>query len=161
PGEKFSYSNTGYALLGLIIERVSEKTYGEFLKENIFDPLEMNDTRVYRHFYDDQIFTDYALGYISDSTGGRIAVDDLPHTNFRPYLVRSGGAGQLKSTTDYLPKWDRALYKHDLFDKEDKELFFSPVQLNDGKSLFYGFGWVLKTTVNYGKIIYHPGRWAG
>src|SRR5699024_1921452 len=54
-----------------------------------------------------------------------------------------------------------ALYKDDLFDKEDKELFFSPVQLNDGKSLFYGFGWVLKNTVNYGKIIYHPGRWAG
>lgn len=161
PGEKFSYSNTGYALLGLIIERVSEKTYGEFLKENIFDPLEMNDTRVYRHFYDDQIFTDYALGYISDSTGGKIAVDDLPHTNFRHYLDGIVGAGQIKSTTDDLLKWDRALYKDDLFDKEDKELFFSPVQLNDGKSLFYGFGWVLKNTENYGKIIYHPGRWAG
>lgn len=161
PGEKFEYSNTGYALLGLIIERVSGKSYGNFLKENIFKPLKMNHTQVYRHFYDQWEIPNYAIGYISDSLQGKIAVDDLKQGNFRHYLDGIIGAGQIKSTTIDLLKWDRALYGNELFDEKDKELFFKPVQLNNGKKVAYGFGWVIKEENSYGKITYHPGRWGG
>lgn len=161
PGEKFAYSNTGYALLGLIIERVSGKTYGEYLKENIFEPLQMNRTQVYRHLYDDWEISNYALGYISDSLGGKIAVDDLESTNFRHYLDGIVGAGQIKSTTGDLLKWDSALYDTDLFTEKEKQILFAPIKTNDGKALHYGFGWVLKNQKPYGKLVYHPGRWAG
>lgn len=161
PGEKFEYSNTGYALLGLIIERISGRSYGDFLKENIFIPLKMNHTRVYRHFYDQWEIPHYALGYISDNEFEKIAVDDLKQGSFRHYLDGIIGAGQIKSTTGDLLKWDRALYENDLFDEKDKILFYKPAKLNNGKKVSYGFGWVIKNEEAYRKITYHPGRWGG
>lgn len=161
PGENFQYSNTGYALLGLIIERVSGKSFADFLSEHIFNPLQMKNTRVYRNFYDQWEIPNYALGHISDSLGGKIAVDDLAPTNFRHYLDGIVGAGQIKSTTEDLLKWDQALYENKLFSEEEKEFLFAPAKTNEGRSIPYAFGWVVKNQDPFGNILYHPGRWAG
>ena len=71
PGDKYEYSNTGYALLGLIIEKVSKQSYGDYLNKKIFKPLGMANTRVYRSRYKPEKISNYALGYVVDSLGNK------------------------------------------------------------------------------------------
>lgn len=161
PGTDFEYNNANYALMGLIIERVSGKSFNEYLKEHIFEPFEMNNTLVYRRYYDNFVLLNYALGYMPDADGKAMAVDDVPDTDYRHFLDGIVGAGEIKSTVGDLLKWDRALYSNELFDEVDKEILFEGVTLPDGRYIPYGFGWVVREDETFGKIVYHPGRWAG
>lgn len=131
PGEKFVYNNSGYFLLGHIIEEVSGKSYEEMLTENIFTPLGMDNSGFDHHA---DIIKKRASGYERAGNGYRNA----------PYLDMSipYAAGSLYSTVEDLYLWDRALYEEELLSEELKEQMFS-AQIKDGDS-YYGYGWAIR-----------------
>ena len=99
PGEKWSYSNTGYMLLGMIVRKVSGKTYDAFLDERVFKPLGMADTR---HDSPDEIIPDRAVGYLWYGPGG------MRNGEFLKYLMTNHGDRGILSTALDLAKWDAA-----------------------------------------------------
>lgn len=161
-GEKFRYSNTGYLLLGTIIERVSGQSFEAYLDEKIFTPLKMSNTFIYQRRYQPKEIKNYAQGYMySDSLKRKILPDEKGEDFFYVYLDGIVGDGMVNSNLQDLLKWDRALYKNTLINAEDKSLIFSSHQTNDGKETGYGFGWFIKEDSLYGKITSHSGGWAG
>lgn len=133
PGEKFEYNNSGYVVLGYIIEIVSGKTYEEFLNENIFDRVEMDNS-----FYatDRKIIKNRAYGY-HQKTDGYVNKTVI---NFSvPYA-----SGALMSTVDDMLKWQMAINNNLLLDKEQTQKVFSQYKLNNGELIEYGYGWHLK-----------------
>lgn len=162
PGESWEYSNTGYLLLGTIIERVSGKAFGEYLKETIFDPLGMENTIVYRRRYAPQTMENYAEGYIySDMAQRKILPDELGKSFYVVYLDGIVGDGMVNSTLHDLLRWDRALYENILVNEQEKEKIFSSYQTNDGTETDYGFGWMIEESDKYHSIVHHSGGWAG
>lgn len=128
PGEKFSYSNSGYNLLGYIIEEVTGKTYEEALEEMIFTPLNMEDSGYDHH---ERILKKRATGY--QKSGNQYKNS--------PYLDMSipYAAGSLYATAEDLYKWDRALKNDELLTKASKKLMFGEYASAWGGS--YGYGW--------------------
>lgn len=124
PGSKFVYNNSGYFLLGAIIERVTGKPYEQVLKENILDPVGMKNTG-YDHY--DTLIQKRAAGYSKTADG---------YTN-APYLDMSipYAAGSLYSTVEDLFLWDQALYTDKLLSAKSKELMFKPFLQE------YAYGW--------------------
>lgn len=124
PGEKFAYSNSGYYLLGLIVERASGKPYADFLQEAIFAPLAMKQTG-----YDNpsRILTNRAAGYARQA-GETVNAAYMDMTI--PYA-----AGALHSTTEDLFRWDRALYTDTLVSQKSLDEIFTPYKGG------YGYGW--------------------
>ncbi|MDR6967081.1 CubicO group peptidase (beta-lactamase class C family) [Flavobacterium arsenatis] len=162
PGEKFSYSNTGYIMLASIIERVSGTSFENYLKEKIFIPLEMNNTFVYRRRYEPKEINNYALGYIySDSLKRKILPDEEGKSSYYVYLDGMFGDGMVNSNLHDLLKWDRALYKEKIINNEDKKMIFSSYKTKDNLETDYGFGWFINQDSLYGKTVSHSGRWAG
>ncbi|MEZ4778573.1 MAG: serine hydrolase [Flavobacteriaceae bacterium] len=130
PGTKFSYSNSGYFLLGLIIEKVTNKSYEQLLKENILVPLKMNNTGYDHHR---TILKNRASGY-QRKWNGTVLLN-------APYLDMSVpyAAGAIYSTVEDLFLWDQALYTHQLLSKENTELLFK--EHIQTESNHYGYGW--------------------
>lgn len=130
PGEKFLYNNSGYFLLGHIIEEVTGKTYEQVLQENILDPLNMKNTGYDHHA---TVLKNRASGYEKNGEG---------YVN-APYLDMSlpYAAGSMYSTVEDLYKWDRALYSNEILSKSSKELMFTP-QITQGNTK-YGYGWMI------------------
>ncbi|HKP10549.1 MAG TPA: serine hydrolase [Blastocatellia bacterium] len=146
PGTKFSYNNTGYFLLGAIIEKVTGKTYEQVLRENILEPVGMKDTG-----YDHQsrVIARRASGYVKGA-GGYMNVP------FRD-MSTAFAAGGLYSTVEDLYLWDQALYTDKLLPARMKELMFKP-----GLET-YAYGWYVRNesfTVNNEPvlIITHGGQ---
>jgi CubicO group peptidase (beta-lactamase class C family) len=129
PGTKYRYDNSGYFLLGAILEHVTGKTYEALLKENILVPLGMKDTG-YDHPAD--ILAKRASGYEQDLAG---VVNAAPILNPRN---RAYAAGALYSTVEDLYKWDQALYTDKLVPDDLKQKVFTPNLEN------YGYGWVIR-----------------
>lgn len=161
PNEKWEYSNTGYLLLASIIERVSKKSFADFLKENIFIPLKMKNSLIYRSRYQPQPIKNYAKGYTLDPVKGKILPDEMGKTYYTHYLDGIVGDGMVNSTLEDLLKWDRALYTDQLINAEDKKKIFSSGKTNTGTDTNYGYGWALEDNKVYGKIASHSGGWAG
>ncbi|WP_296148388.1 serine hydrolase [uncultured Flavobacterium sp.] len=162
PDEKFEYSNTGYALLGSIIERASKMSYGEYLHQNIFKPLKMKNTRVYRRWYKPEKIDNIAKGHIySDSLQKMIFPDDMGKDYYTVYLDGIVGDGMVNSTTSDLLLWDRALYTDKLVNQKDKDLIFSSYTTKDNEASNYGFGWQISSSEVYGKSVAHSGGWSG
>ncbi|MEP7272515.1 MAG: serine hydrolase [Acidobacteriota bacterium] len=128
PGEKWNYSNSGYVLLGVIIEKVSGLNYGEFVRTRIFEPLKMSNSG-YDRF--DLITKNRASGYANDRG---IWVN-------APYLDMTipHAAGSLYSTVEDLYLWDQSLYTERLLNAKSLAHMFTMV-LND-----YGYGWGVGT----------------
>lgn len=131
PGEKFSYSNSGYFLLGVIIEKVSGKTYEEMLEEKIFTPLSMDDSGFDHH---KDILENRATGY--QKQGNNYVNSDYLDMSI-PYA-----AGSMYSTVDDLYLWDQALYTNKLLSKEYMELYFKPY-IPAFRSSHYAYGWAV------------------
>jgi D-alanyl-D-alanine carboxypeptidase len=132
PGDQFQYCNSGYFLLGLTIEKVSGATYGEFLKENIFDPLGMDHT-----CYGDN--TELVRGRVQ----GYVKKDDRFVNNPHRCLdnILEFAAGGLMSNVDDLAKWDESLYTEKLVSSKALEEMFTANMLNNGEPSRYAFGW--------------------
>ncbi len=136
PGKRFNYSNAGYFVLGVIIEKVSEKPYATYLKDNIFQPLNMVNTGCDTN---DLILKYRASGYRFT------AADGLQHAAYNDMTI-AYAAGCLYSTVEDLYLWDRALYTEKLVSQSSLDLIFTPVGASGGT---YGYGW------DVGKILDH------
>jgi CubicO group peptidase (beta-lactamase class C family) len=146
PGEKYAYSNTGYHLLAMIIRKVTGKYWGEFLKERIFAPLGMNDTRVISH---SEIITNRASGYLWER-------NRLQNGRYIAATILGYAGGGLRSTVLDLAKWDAALCTDKILKLSTVEQMWTPAELNDGSKAGYGFGWGIGT--HHGRrLISHTG----
>ena len=162
PNEKWDYSNTGYLILASIIERVSGKTFGEYLNEKLFQPLDMKHTFVHRRRFQPKKVDNYAEGYIySDSLKRKILPDELGKEFYVVYLDGVVGDGMVNSNLEDLLKWDRALYTDRIINDQDREMIFSSYKTRDSSETDYGFGWMIDSTETFGKISFHSGGWAG
>lgn len=132
PGERFVYNNTGYFLLGMLIEKVSGKSYEEFLKERIFQPLGMTATRLNNRR---AVIPNRAAGYDWAQNQLRNAEYLSPTQPF--------SAGALVSSVRDMAKWDAALNGERLLKRSTLEQMWQPSRLADGKTHGYGFGWAI------------------
>jgi CubicO group peptidase (beta-lactamase class C family) len=132
PGTKWNYNNSGFFLLGYIIEKASGKTYQEYIDENLFKPAGMNNSL---YGSDKKILMNRAYGYESD---GDTTVNADYLSMLLPY-----SAGSIMSTVEDLYKWNRALLSYKLVKKETLEKAFNEYKLSDGKGTHYGYGWFL------------------
>jgi CubicO group peptidase (beta-lactamase class C family) len=144
PGEKWSYSNSGYVLLGAVIEKASGKSYESFVEDEIFKPLGMTASR-YGHA--EEVVPHRAYGYDKEESGYRNAAY-LSMT--QPY-----SAGSLMSTVDDLAAWDRALQGESLLKRASIERIYTPEKLASGKNTGYAFGWGV--TALAGHTVYSHG----
>ena len=140
PGEKWSYSNTGYAILGFLIRKVSGQSYGDFLRSRIFKPLGMSATRV---ISESDIIPNRAAGYILENGEIRNQHWVSPHWN-------TLADGALYSTAADMTKWDAAITARALLKPESYAQMWTPAPLNDGKTYRYGFAWDLLEVNGHG-----------
>ena len=148
PGARYSYSNSGYNLLGFIIEAVSGKSYWNFMRERIFQKLGMTETFDRDPKY---VIKNRATGY--ELENGSLIGRDYDLTD-----VFSAGA--IVSTVGDLAKWDAAWRGDTLLKKDSKAQAWTPFVLNDGKPVPYGFGWSVADFRGH-KLIGHSGSTAG
>ncbi|MGV0028515.1 serine hydrolase domain-containing protein [Phormidesmis priestleyi] len=142
PGEKFSYSNSGYILLGAIIEQVSGATYEAFLRDNIFVPLQMVNSGY------DHNNSDLAVGYRDQTSVPADFIDmSIPYA-----------AGGLYSTVEDLYRWDQALYTDKLIPTNLRDKMFTPFALMpDSGGLGYGYGWGIGKEGNHPIVSHEAG----
>ena len=159
PGTVFDYSNYGYFLLGLIIEKASSMSYAQYLKENIFDVAHMRDTRV----ASSQRITDNSLasGYAKDSLGFFVNTD----SSIDIFAQISFSAGNIISTVEDLNKWYQYLFSYKIINEDLLKMAHTPYLKNGYNQpkgyVFtpYGYGWVIEGSQEKGdKIIWHNGQ---
>jgi len=149
PGKRYNYCNTNYALLVLIIEKVSGKKYSDFMRENIFEPLGMNDTEVYNKT-EEPLNHNTVKGYIR----WRRKADNT-------YLNGVVGDKGIYSTVMDLYKFDRALAHHIQIPSEEINKAFIPYHKDLYPNDNYGYGWRINSLPGGGKIVHHTGWWKG
>jgi D-alanyl-D-alanine carboxypeptidase len=149
PGSKWTYSNTGYFLLGMIIEKAGGKSYEALLEERIFKPLGMTKTR---SCDPDVIIPNRAASYSWTGKGYR--------NMFPLHASAAYSAGFLVSTVEDMAKWDAALYSEKLLKKSSLEQMWTATKLADGTNADYGFGWGVSKR-NGHRAIEHGGGTAG
>ncbi len=151
PGHRFAYSNPGYEVLALIVERVSDMTFGQFLDANIFTPLSMSTAAV--RDLPSTVVPGRAIGY-SPREDGRGWEENDDH--WGNWIV---GAGGVYASLDDLYRWDQALYEWAETGERLTEAL-TPATLNDGTQSPYGFGWMLSDRLDH-TAIHHGGAWVG
>jgi CubicO group peptidase (beta-lactamase class C family) len=132
PGEEYRYNNSGFFLLGYIIEKVSGKSYSQYLKDTFFDPLQMSNTGVHTSALK---LKNEAKGYTK--SGGKY------EKALNWDMSWAGGAGALYSTVEDLYKWNEALFNGKVLKEENLAAAFTSVKLNNGKTPpdgEYGYG---------------------
>lgn len=147
PGLRFNYSNTNYALLALIVERVSNKGYSTFLKEELFKPLGMNHSYTALNIDStrEHITCGYTMKYgcvANDRYDGVVGDKGVYTTAYDLFLLST------------------ALYQHKLLAKETQQLAFTPYS-PEKKESNYGFGWRMKNMNDSAKEVFHNGWWHG
>ncbi len=150
PGEKWSYSNLGYVLLGILIHKVSGQFYGDFLQERIFKPLGMTTARI---ISEADIVPNRSAGY-------RLVKGELKNQEWVSPSLNTTADGALYLTVYDVAKWDAALYTEKQLKKSSLEQMWTPVKLNNGKTSPYGFGWSLSEVRGH-RINEHGGAWQG
>jgi CubicO group peptidase (beta-lactamase class C family) len=150
PGTHWEYSNSGYAVLAMVVEKVSGQPFGDFLHDRIFVPLDMKQTVAYEKAKN--TVTNRAFGHTHE--GGAWREQDQSPTSA---VLGDGG---IYSSLDDLAKWDRALLHHTLLSEAEMRPAMTPVDVPDasvqgpdGTPAAYGFGWFLNP---YKK---HPRMW--
>ena len=146
PDRRFSYSNTNYALLALVIEKATGQFYGDYLRQTFFDPLGMKDTYVFTP-------ADSAKSLSSFFYSGREYAFD--------FLDLVYGDKNIYSTVRDLLKWDQALHSGLLFKKETLDAAYAGYSFERPGVNNYGLGWRMFLLRNGKKFIYHNGWWHG
>jgi len=147
PGEEYSYTNTGYFLLGQIVERVSGKSLNQFAQERIFQPLGMKNT-----FFQDnhhQIIKNRASGYAPEGENFRLEMSNWDEV----------GDGNVYTTVEDLYLWDQAFYNYKL-GRELMDMLHTQGKLNNGQTIDYAFGLVIGSYRGL-RTVSHSGSWAG
>lgn len=133
PGEKFEYNNSGYVLLGYLIELISGETYEQFVKKHIFDKARMTSSY---YASDRQIINKRAYGYHKKESG---YVNKTVISFSVPF-----SSGSLMSTVGDMLKWQNALNQKLLLSAKETQKAFSKYKLNNGEDFTYGYGWHIK-----------------
>lgn len=145
-GKHFSYCNTNFALLALIIEKVSGLRYADYLQKTFFDPLGMNNTYVFN---------------LKDTASAMRSYE----ANSRPfrleYLDAVYGDKNIYSTPRDMLKWDQGLYSGKLFKQTTLDSAFAGYSFEKEGKRNYGLGWRMTFIDNGKKILYHNGWWHG
>ena len=157
PGTKWDYSNSGYAVLAMIGEKVSRQPFGDLLRDRIFVPLKMNGTVAYEK--GKNVVSERAYGHADE--GGAWRETDQSRTSA---VLGDGG---VYSSLDDLAKWDWALEHHSLLSEAEMSPATTPVgvtegsvQEPDGTPASYGFGWFLNAYQNHPRM-WHYGETVG
>lgn len=172
PGERWSYSNSGYSLLALVVERISKVTFQDYLRQNIFIPAGMEHT-----------YISSPLIKVNDTA--RVVGYDYP--NFAPWILQRAdslpknniellhlngllGPANIVSTTADLLHFDRALYSGKIIKQSSIDEALIPIRLNNGEfaytgwknnTSYYGLGWQILKDTTYGKVVFHSGGMPG
>lgn len=136
PGEKYKYCNSGYVLLGYIIEIVSGESYKDFITKNIFMKAGMENTFYASH---DRIIKNRVSGYRDK--------DGLVNANYISFAIPYA-SGSIMSNVDDLAKWQHALDTNIILGKTFTQKAFTNYQLNNGTYIDYGYGWHLEKVKN-------------
>ncbi len=160
PGSTWKYSNTGYCVLAMVVQKLSGMSFQEFLRRRIFEPLHMNNTVAF--VYGKNHVRDRAYGYTNDA-GRWLETDQSPTS-------ATLGDGGVYSSVDDLIKWDNALRDHTLLSAKEFQPAITPVSLpltpqewpkgEDGQPVEYGFGWFLNPYRGH-KRMWHYGSSIG
>jgi CubicO group peptidase (beta-lactamase class C family) len=148
PGTGWYYSNTGYYLLSMIVEKIEGLPLGKVLEKRIFAPLQMTQTRMADP---EAIIADRAAGYWVNKT------NDLINRNPTETSSTLGAGGLLSSVAD-LAKWDKALSDETILSSKSKRQMWTEVNIPSGKETHYGYGWMLgdieglPATFHYGQV---------
>ena len=130
PGERFEYSNSGYTLLGYIIETITEKSYEDVLQEKIFEPLEMKNSGFFRHR---PLIKNMASGY-NKGFGEYFNTDNSDESS-------AYAAGAIYSSVEDMFLWNQALNTEILLPKKYMDLIFEKHIIDPSNSGHYGYGW--------------------
>jgi CubicO group peptidase (beta-lactamase class C family) len=152
PGRQWLYDNSGYFLLGYIVETVSGESYGDFLRKSFFEPLEMSHTSVYRNDHPPER---EALGYEPDSKASR-RYARAPDWD----MTWAGGAGALSSTVEDLYRWNEAVFGGKVLAPASLQAAFTSGRIADGSQTGYGYGWFV-STLRGEQMISHGGGLPG
>ena len=152
PGTKWSYSNLGYATLGILIHKVTGKFYGDVLQERIFKPLDMSTTRI---ISEADIIPNRAAGY-------RLVKGELKNQEWVAPMINTTADGSLYFSINDLAKWDAALYTDKLVKRSSLQQMWTVAKLKNGQpnSGHYGYGWSIEQKQGH-KVIGHGGSWQG
>ncbi len=134
-GTQYKYSNTGYAILSLIVEQVSGKPFAQFLKENIFKPLKMKTTIAFED--GKSTVANRAFGNSYDQ-GNWIQTDQ----SLTSAVLGDGG---IYTNVQEYTKWIKALWNYQLLDQAQQERAWSKTKLENGTTIDYGYGWHIET----------------
>jgi CubicO group peptidase (beta-lactamase class C family) len=149
-GQRWSYSNTGYTVLGLLITQLSGQFYGDLLRERVFKPLGMHTARV---ISERDLIMHRAAGYEVDEKG------TFNQEWVSPTANSTGDGSLYLSVLDYV-KWDAAQLHGRILKPESWQAAWTPVRLNSGNSYPYGFGWGVTQGAGQ-NIVQHSGGWQG
>jgi len=157
PGSRWDYSNSGYVLLGLIVQRVSDRPFGQFLHDRIFAPLKMTYTLAYERGKNKVV--NRAFGHTKEPDGWH-------QTDQSATSATLGDGGVYSSLVD-LAKWDKSLRDHSLLSSEEMRPALTPVKVKesrviqpDGLPAEYGFGWFLNPYAGHARM-WHYGETVG
>ena len=151
PGKGYRYSNSGYALLALIVGKASGKDFASFLKERIFTPLGMHDTIAYEQGL--STVNNRAYGY-SEERGTWTRTDQSQTSAVL-------GDGGIYSSIDDLAKWDAALYDDRLLSAQSRDLAFTAATETDDPKVNYAMGWRVTDEKIGGRTLWHSGETIG
>jgi CubicO group peptidase (beta-lactamase class C family) len=162
PGTKWEYSNTGFVLLASIVEKVSGEPFSAFLTKHIFQPLKMNNTRIYNTRRSGEVIDNYAYGYIwSDSLETFLLPDSMAEMKFVYWLDGIQGDGVVNSTAGDLLKWDRAIANNQLLPATViKEMTEKHALMDTLRQQYYGYGMMVGQN-ELGNFVTHSGGWPG
>lgn len=140
PGEKFNYSNSGYVLLGFILEKAAGQSYDDYLRANIFAPLRMNESG---YDWSNTVLPGRASGYARRGQSGYANAEFV-------HMTIPHAAGALYSTVDDFVKWDQALYSDKVLSESSREAMFTPFKSD------YAYGWAVRAVAGH-KMVSHAG----
>src|SRR5215208_4193089 len=150
PGDRWSYSNTGYVLLGVLIHRVTGQFYGDVLQQLIFGPLEMRTARI---ISEADIVPNRSAGY-------QLVKDQLKNQDWVAPSLNTTADGSLYLSINDLVEWAHSLDHLRIPDSTALQVAWSRVRLNSGGRYPYGFGWDLMPQRGHPRIG-HTGSWQG
>ncbi|MBZ0198781.1 MAG: beta-lactamase family protein [Ignavibacteriaceae bacterium] len=150
PGEFFRYSNTGFAILAMMVEKITGISFGDYLNGNIFAPLEMSGTIAFEN----------GINKVVNRAFGNVRTDSGWVKKDQSLTSAVLGDGGIYSSTNDLYKWDQSLYTDKIIPFTMKKESFTRQSLNNGEVFDYGYGWRL-TNLNGKEVVYHTGSTIG
>lgn len=150
PGKRWSYSNTGYELLGFLVKKATGRSYLDVLESDVFRPLSMKTAR---GISDADIVPHRSSGY-------KVVDGQLKNQDWVSPTMNSTADGSLYATISDMIAWSRGVEQGKILSAASWKEIYTPVRLNSGKTYPYGYGWVIGTAAGKPRL-HHGGAWQG